>query len=216
MSRYKLPLMTSLNDDARCNDQTLSLGLRRGCSLSATLFSLFIDGLHHYLETAVPTAGIQILQMRLREPVYAEDICLLAPSLEQALIDPLAAYCANLQMGISVPKTKVMVVSVVPAPVVTSTCNPLEQVATFKYLGLISISQALLHTSSCQSCRRLGGLRRRFSGVIHCFSVAIPSTCICICCNLSWCLSYSMGVRPGLCIALVLLLLTTLALHYNA
>ena len=38
------------------------------------------------------------------------------------------------------PKTKVMVVSAVPAPVVTFTCNghPVEQVATFKYLGLQS------------------------------------------------------------------------------
>ena len=52
----------------------------------------------------------------------------------------MAAYCATLQMDtiISVPKTKVMVVSTVPAPVVTFTCNgnPVEQVATFTYLGL--------------------------------------------------------------------------------
>ena len=78
--------------------------------------------------------------MRLRELVYADDICLLASSPEQlqALIDALAAYCATLQMEISVPKTKVMIVSAVLAPVVPFTCNgnPVEQVATFKYLGL--------------------------------------------------------------------------------
>ena len=36
------------------------------------------------------------------------------------------------------PKTKIMVVSAVPAPLVIFTCNgnPVEQVATFKYLGL--------------------------------------------------------------------------------
>ena len=62
--------------------QAPSMGLRQlqGCPLSATLFGLFIGGLHHYLGTAVPTAGIQILQMRLRELVYADDICLLASS----------------------------------------------------------------------------------------------------------------------------------------
>ena len=49
--------------------QTPSMGLWQGCPLSATLFGLFIDGLHHYLEAAVPTAGIRILQMRLRELV---------------------------------------------------------------------------------------------------------------------------------------------------
>ena len=51
------------------------------------------------------------------------------------VIDALAAYCATLQMEISLPKTKVMVVSAVPAPAVGFTCigNPVEQVATFKY-----------------------------------------------------------------------------------
>ena len=77
--------------------------------------------------------------MRLRELVYTDDICLLASSPEQlqALVDVLAAYCATLQMEISVPKTKVMVVSTVPAPAVGFTCNgtTVEQVATFKYLG---------------------------------------------------------------------------------
>ncbi|DBA78899.1 TPA: hypothetical protein ACH3X1_008781 [Trebouxia sp. C0004] len=38
---------------------TPSIGLRQGCPLSATLFGLFIDGLHHYLETMAPAAGIQ-------------------------------------------------------------------------------------------------------------------------------------------------------------
>ena len=82
------------------DSQIPSMGLRQGCPLSATLFGLFIDGLHHYLETAVPMVRIQILQMRLRELVYADDVCLLASSPEQlqALIDALAAYCASLQM----------------------------------------------------------------------------------------------------------------------
>ena len=34
------------------------------CPLIATLFGLFIDGLHHYLETMAPAAGIQIQHMR--------------------------------------------------------------------------------------------------------------------------------------------------------
>ena len=67
----------------------------------------------------------------------AEAVVLAAsPGHLQALIDALAAYCASLQLQISVPKTKAMIVSAVLAPVVTFTCNPIEQVATFKYLGL--------------------------------------------------------------------------------
>ncbi len=120
--------------------KTPSMGLRQGCLLSATLFGLFTDGLHHYLETMAPGAGIQIQHMRLRERVYADDICLMAssPTHLQALIDALSSYCAVLHMEVSVPKTKVMVVSPVPAPAVAFSCNdnPIEQVTTFKYLGL--------------------------------------------------------------------------------
>ena len=49
--------------------KTPSMGLRQGCPLRATLFGLFTDGLHQYLETVAPTAGIQIQHMRLRELV---------------------------------------------------------------------------------------------------------------------------------------------------
>ena len=79
----------------------------------------------------------------------------------------------------------------------------------------ISISQALLRTLSRQSSRRLVVFGRLFNGVIHCCSVAIPLACICICCKLYWGLSYNMGVRSGVCIALGLLLLMRLVLHYN-
>ena len=43
-----------------------SMGLGQGCPLTATLFGLFIDGLHHYLETVAPAVGIQVQHMRLR------------------------------------------------------------------------------------------------------------------------------------------------------
>ncbi len=52
--------------------------------------------------------------------------------------DALSSYCAVLHMEISVLKTKVMIVSPVPAPAVAFSCNdnPIEQVTSFKYLGL--------------------------------------------------------------------------------
>ena len=83
--------------------QTPAMGLRQGCPLSATLFGLFIDSLHHHLESTVPLAGIGLCGMRLRELVYADDICLLAtsPAELQALIDALAIYFGTLQIEIS-------------------------------------------------------------------------------------------------------------------
>ena len=125
-------------------------GVAAGLPLSATLFGLFVNGLDYYLQTAVPAAGIQVFQMRLEEMIYVCDICLLASSWEQqqALIEAVAACCATLQMEISMPKTKVMVVSAVPAPVVIFTCNgnPVEQVATFDYLGFhFHLSGSIAH-----------------------------------------------------------------------
>ncbi|DBB00153.1 TPA: hypothetical protein ACH3X1_016723 [Trebouxia sp. C0004] len=133
--------------------RTPSTGLRQGCPLSATLVGLFIDGLHHYLETMAPAAGIQIQHMRLREIVYADDICLMAslPEHLQAVIDALSSYCAILHMEISVPKTEIMVVSLTHAPAVAFSCNdnPIEQVTTFKYLSLhFHQSGAVVHLIS--------------------------------------------------------------------
>ncbi len=61
-----------------------------------------------------------------------------SPEHLQALVDAMSSYCAILHMEISVLKTKVMVVSPVPAPAVAFLCNanPIEQVISFKYLGL--------------------------------------------------------------------------------
>ena len=117
-----------------------SIGLRQGCPLSATLFGIFIDDLHHHLQTTCPEAGVQLQAMRLSDLVYADDICLMASSPEhlQALIDALGVFCNMLHMEISVAKTRVMVVSKAVCPSAVFTCNlqPIEQVQTFKYLGL--------------------------------------------------------------------------------
>jgi len=138
--------LLSMRVNGQCgHSQGPAIGLRQGCPLSATLFGIFIDGLHHHLQTTAPAAGVQIRHLRLTDLVYADDICLLAGSPQhlQALIDALVGYCATLHMEISVAKTKVMVVSRSlarsPSPAaVVFTCNGLlvEHVDTFKYLGL--------------------------------------------------------------------------------
>ena len=138
--------LLSMRVGGQCGpSQSPSIGLRQGCPLSATLFGIFIDGLHHHLQTTAPAAGVQIRHLRLTDLVYADDICLMASSPEHlhALIDALAIYCVTLHMEINVAKTKVMVVSKpsgrVPPPVAAVfTCSGLavEHVDTFKYSGL--------------------------------------------------------------------------------
>ena len=100
--------------------QSLSVGLRQGCQLSATLFGIFIDDLYHHLQTTCPDAGVDIRSMRLSDLVYADDICLMASSSAhlQALIDALDVFCDTLHMEVSVAKTKVMVVSAAVSPTV--------------------------------------------------------------------------------------------------
>ena len=61
-----------------------------------------------------------------------------SPEHLQALIDALSSYCAMLHMEIKFPKNKILIVSPVPVSGAAFSCNgnPVEQVATFKYLGL--------------------------------------------------------------------------------
>ena len=117
-----------------------SVGLRQGCPLSATLFGIFIDGLHHHLQTTCPEAGVRLQSIRLTDLVYADDICLMAssPAHLQALIDALAAFCDTLHIEINVLKTKVMVVSAVAVSSASFTCNgqSIDVVQSFRYLGL--------------------------------------------------------------------------------
>jgi len=61
-----------------------------------------------------------------------------SPAHLQALLDALAMFCHTLHMEVSVAKTKVMVVAAGVSSPIVFTCNgqAVEQVQSFKYLGL--------------------------------------------------------------------------------
>ena len=60
-----------------------SIPQRQGYLLRGTLFGLFIDDLHHHLQTTCPDASVTycyISSLRLSDLVYADEICLMASS----------------------------------------------------------------------------------------------------------------------------------------
>ena len=116
--------------------------------------------------------------------------------LEQVMLLSICCLCLRLCLSVSVLHQGCMADLVGSCVAFTCNGNPVEQVANFQITWDFS-HQALLRALSRQSSRRLVVLARLFNGVIHCFSVATPSACNCICCKLSWCLSYSMDVRSG-------------------
>ena len=102
-----------------------------------SFWSVFF-GLNHHLQVSVPDAGIKGQDLRLSGMEYADDCFLLASTAAhlQALIDAMASYCAGLHMQVSIEKTKVMIVGSDRSENFTCNSQPLEQVTSFKYLGL--------------------------------------------------------------------------------
>ena len=60
------------------DSQHPSIGLKQGCPLSATLFGLFIDGLHQYCKMPYLTLVCRCNTSRVTDLIYADDVSLLA------------------------------------------------------------------------------------------------------------------------------------------
>ena len=133
-------------------------GLRQGCPLSPTLFTLFFDHLADYLrrndvlrwqrnERLRVDEGVPILavggERPLRALFFADDVVLIARSRDglQALLKRLQIFCERWQLEVNVAKTKAMVVRHPLAPwqwaeAVRYGHQPLEWVDSYKYLGV--------------------------------------------------------------------------------
>ena len=85
--------------------ETIS-GVKQGCLLSPTLFTLYLNDLHDYLE-----GGLFINENNIRILLYADDIVILADDWQvmQSMISKLESYCELWQMEVNLAKSEMMI-----------------------------------------------------------------------------------------------------------
>jgi len=109
--------------------------------LSPNLFGLFLDGLEGLLKEvpgadAPPLAGLVVPLL-----LYADDLVLISTTQSglQRLMDRLERFCEDRRLTVNIEKTKTLVFGArkrLKTPI-TLKGMPIEQVESFKYLGLI-------------------------------------------------------------------------------
>ncbi|CDQ65370.1 unnamed protein product [Oncorhynchus mykiss] len=85
-------------------------GVRQGCSLSPTLFNIYINKLARALERSAAT-GLTLLESEVKCLLFADDLVLLSPTKEglQQHLDLLHRFCQTWALTINLSKTKIMV-----------------------------------------------------------------------------------------------------------
>lgn len=117
---------------------TTECGVKQGCKLSPTLFSLFLNDLVDCIGLGVDIRGTKINML-----LYADDIVFIAndPSKMQMMINRLKAYCESWGMQMNMSKSKIMVMRK-SGPSVDNSFKwyygreQIEVVGNYKYLGL--------------------------------------------------------------------------------
>lgn len=115
-------------------------GLRQGCPLSPTLFSIYIDDMVRLWKTKIPN-GIKLSPSHryLNNLLFADDQAIIQPTEDdlQRSVYQLQKICSDYNMRISTTKTKVMAF-LGKSPIRTKIVlyeKPIEQVSHFRYLG---------------------------------------------------------------------------------
>ncbi|MGH0143690.1 UNVERIFIED_CONTAM: hypothetical protein FKN15_018547 [Acipenser sinensis] len=89
---------------------TQGWGVRQGCSLSPTLFNIYINELATILEQSADP-GLTLHDTEIKFLLYADDLVLLSPT-EQGLQRNLALleqYCQTWALAVNFKKTKIMI-----------------------------------------------------------------------------------------------------------
>ena len=156
----------------------VELGVKQGCILSPTLFSIFINDLA--VEIKELGLGVDIGQIKLSILLFADDIALIADSPEalQTMLNTLSEWCKKWRLSINVEKTKV--VHFRPHSVVKIDFNfecldsTIQVIEQYKYMGLMLneyIDKGAIAKSVAKSANRALGLliakHKAFGGMPH-------------------------------------------------
>ena len=119
-----------------------ALGIKQGGINSPELFSGYVDELIKLLRES--KIGCHLYKMYLAIIMFADDICLLAPtrSALQSLMDKAAAYCNKIGLNFNPLKSKILVFSKKKVDTdslqsVTLNNCPVDYVTSVKYLGVV-------------------------------------------------------------------------------
>ncbi|KAI4874007.1 hypothetical protein NFI96_008369, partial [Prochilodus magdalenae] len=154
---------------------TQGRGVRQGCSLSPTLFNIYINDLAVLLEqSAAP--GLTLNHTEVKFLLYADELVLLSPTergLQQHL-DLLEKYCQNWALTVNPDKSKIMIFqkkarSQESRHMFHLGDTALDHTLSYNYLGLtISASGGLGLAGNAlkeKACRALYSIRKQFSKI---------------------------------------------------
>ena len=152
-----------------------SRGVRQGCSLSPTLFNIYINELAKTLEQST-APGIPLANTEIKCLLFADDLLLLSPTKEglQQQLDLLHKFSETWALTVNLTKTKIMIFQKRSSrqnhQFLLNTI-PLEQTKNYTYLGL-NISSTGNYNQAVKDLRDKA--RRAFYAIKRNIKVDIP------------------------------------------
>ncbi len=116
-----------------------TIDMKQGCSLSPLLFELYIDALESRIAALAGDDGPDLAGTVVKLLLYADDLFLMSKSLRglQKQLDELSVFYKERDLIVNVKKTKVVVFgSRVNSSPLHYDGSPVEEVASFRYLGI--------------------------------------------------------------------------------
>ena len=97
-------------DDGITNCFETNCGVKQGCTISPTLFNLYLNDLPRELGT-IGTDPVEINRKQMNCLMYADDIVLISKSRNgmQTLLNRLEVYCKKWLLEVNIKKTKMMI-----------------------------------------------------------------------------------------------------------